>query len=470
MGDIKALVGTNETIPKEYPRSKLGLQILRADIAKLNKQIVLVAVNFRDIAHTLTRLPLKAESTSHFDSITEGNVTNLESPDSNYRELFDSAALIVSKILKQPKLIINAIACVHSDANTSAKIGVIEMNRILHPYFSDTSATTVLLLEGIKYQIDLFKPDNKDFREQTIETSSLFVENSSVISTWNSLYQPLPVTPNIQSEKVLTTLLKIYAVRVDVTRFFRELWIPVLPSIVAVITNRERDSSSHLKSLTKVAMRLLCHTFSEKSLISFPPTATAVGKAIFNISGKNGLCTYLFDLLMLPNLIKILSLADYDSVGGDVMIQYYACYSLDNWWPNSGDNRDPLRLLIYITWKLFSRSGIDSLDLTTLSSKQFFNEPFLDPSDISDHRLRYNLSTLQHVLNKSCHMLINLPLDLKGCELLNVNAISTTKDLKTAYPALTKDLDERLNSLLPKPKVTLVIKYFTCFVVYFFHY
>jgi hypothetical protein len=65
-------------------------------------------------------------------------------------------------------------------------------------------------------------------------------------------------------------------------------------------------------------------------------------------------------------------------------------------------------------------------------------------------------------------MLTNLPLDLKGCELLNVNAISTTKDLKTAHPTLTKDLDERLNSLLPKPKVTLVIQYFTLLCCMFF--
>lgn len=275
--------------------------------------------------------------------------------------------------------------------------------------------------------------------------------------SWNSLSKPLPLTPNVKRETVLTTLLKLYAVRVDVTSFFRHLWIPVFPSILAVISNTETNDSFTFKSLVKVAMRLLAHTFSERSIVSFPATATAVSRALFALAGRKALYTYLFDLLILPNLVKILLLADHDNVGGEVLRQYFLCYSQTSWWPEIGTGQkskyNPISTLIWIIWRLFSGAvGIDSLKLSTLSTVDFFsNGPTLDVTSMPDQRLQYLLSTLRRTIQKSCQILLHLSLDVTGSELCNFDPIRASVELKDALPHLSDNLDNRLQTLLPKP-------------------
>ena len=453
------------------PLSKLGIRILRSELEEASLKIVGLTLQCRELSH------LQLESRKSFDGINcnrkGSEVQNnwkqqlLNRPTIPiYKELYDSASSIVTDILRRPRLIIDAMACISpaSNGNLSfgqTKVGFIALNRILHPYFSDTSATTLLLLEAITYQTtkcqQMHRIDNGSSSSKRKASLSHFINNSSLLDTWNPLTQPLPVTPNVSSETLLTTVLKLYAVRVDVTIFFRELWKPVLPSIVAIISKSEVDDSS-LNSLVKVAVRLLSHTFSEKSIIMFPPTAVAVSRAIHAISGTEGVCMYLFDLLVLPNLVKVLSMAEYDFKGGDVLKQFHACYSQSTWWSDKSPSAySPVNSLIWVVWRLFSGAvGITGLPLSTLSTRAFFSScSYLDTSSMPDQRLQYILSTLGRAVLRSCRLIVHLPLDMSGCEWFNVDAVTATGDLKAALPQLADTLDARLISLLKKPQEML---------------
>jgi hypothetical protein len=452
------------------PISKLGIRILRSELEEASLKIVGLTLQCRELSH------LQLESRKGSDGAgynrKGSEIRNNWKQLLNrpilpiYKELYDSASSIVTDILRRPRLIIDAMACIlpASNGNLSfgqTKVGFIALNRVLHPYFSDTSATTLLLLEAITYQTakcqNIGRVDNGSSSSQRKASLSHFINNSSLLETWNPLTQPLPVTPNVSSETLLTTVLKLYAVRVDVTTFFRDLWKPVLPSIVAIISKSEVDDST-LNSLVKVAVRLLSHTFSEKSIIMFPATAVAVSRAIHAISGTEGVCMYLFDLLLLPNLVKVLSMAEYDFKGGDVLKQFHACYSQSTWWPDKSLSvYSPVNSLIWVVWRLFSGAvGITGLPLSTLSTRSFFSScPYLDPSSIPDQRLQYILSTLGRAVLRSCRLIVHLPLDMSGCEWFNVDAVNATGDLKAALPQLADTLDARLISLLKKPQEML---------------
>ena len=200
--------------------------------------------------------------------------------------------------------------------------------------------------------------------------------------------------------------------------------------------------------------------------MAFPSPATAVSRAVYALSGKAGLYNYIFDLLILPNIVKILSLAHYDSMGGNVIQQFHACYSHRCWWPDARTHEyNSVSCMVWIIWKLFSGAvHYDSLQLSTLTTKEFFTDgPPFDYSSMPDQRLQFIITTLSRYIRKSCQLLMHLPLDAKGCESFDTDAVVSTANLKTALPHLTEDFDRRLGSLLQKPKEiveTLVLSRF----------
>lgn len=447
------------------PLSQLGVKILREELAKTSSDIVGLTIQLREFPHGCSKFGKIAAGKKIYE---QHNRSQFEPP--IYRELYDSASSILTEILRQPRLIVEAIASTGCNRSSSSSIsqttvGFIIINRILHPYFTNSSSTTSLLFEAVIYQSEGYNNSDSNGSEET--AASLFIDNSSHADAWSPLVYPLPVTPNVQSETVLTTILKLYAVRLDVTTFFRNLWSPVLPSIAAIISNLGSDtvgdSSSKFKSIVKVALRLLSHTFSEKSITTFPPPAVAVSRALYTLYGNTGVYIYLIDLLILPNLVKILSLCEYDSVGINVVKQFHACYTQKSWWSDSNQNHDwnPVSSLIWMVWRLFTGAAhMDNSQLSALTCRDFFsNGHMLDISSMPDQRLQNILSTLKRSICKTCQLLLHLSLDAKGCETFDIDAMSATTDLKTALPHLAGDLDRRLSTLLEKPNeiVTAIV-------------
>lgn len=447
------------------PVSRLGLRILRSELENASSNVVKLTLQYRDLSHIVSesrQVTDQLYGSSNFSHAENVNLSRTRASASKanapiYKELYDSASSIVSGVLRRPRLIIDAIAF----SSSSSKLSFITVNRLLHPYFCDSSATTALLLDAIVYQSERFRLRNGRLSNPAgpkLISLSLFIDSVNSARAWNPLMQPLPLSPNVPNESFLTTLLKLYAVRVDVTSFFRKLWMPVLPSIVFLIGGSGREEPSKFNTFVKVAMRLLSHTFSEKSIISFPATVAAISRAIYALSGTEGLCVYLFDLLVLPNIIKILSLSDYDIAGGDVMTQFQACFSNSNWWPESSEcSFLPINTFIWTVWRLYTGSiGITGLALSTLSARNFFKgAPHLNSSSMPDQRLQSMLSTLGRSVKKSCRLMVHLALDASGCEYFSSDAVTVTGELKVALPDLAQSIESRLRALLPKPREML---------------
>lgn len=461
----------------DLPVTRLGLRMVRTDVANTSLKIATLTQHFRELSHS-RRYPIQASGFSireHDRNICHDTANDrrycfgFDPSIPAYTELFDCAASIATHAQHQPSLLVGAVAYdlfSKSNGTTSrqTKVGFIAMNRILHPYFTDSSVTTDFLLEAITYQMKQCQLNSqgsidimglKANENQLSSLFSLFIDKFSKARSWNPIQQPLPLTPNVHSETLLTTLLKLYAIRVDVTLFFKRLWTPVLPSIISTISMPVVDCSSAFKSLIKVATRLLSHTFSEKSMVLLPVTATAVSQALYALIGIEGLRTYLFDLLILPNLVKILSLADDDCAGADVLRQCNACYDRSNWWPeHKNEVYNPVRSLVWIVWRLYSGAvGITGHALSTVSAEYFFcDDPSIDSSSMSDQRLQNLLFTISRSVARSIELIVRLPLDVNKCRLFETMRGKKAEE-SNAYAALStaNALDRRLSIVTPKP-------------------
>ena len=460
----------------DLPVARLGLRIIRTDLVNTSLKVATLTQHFRELSHARRGVQqTSGVPTSEYDDVECSQIE----PDRRYcvefdpsipvyTELFDCAASIITSAQHQPQLLIEAVVYDflsggHGISLSKTKVGFITMNRILHPYFTDASITTDFLLEAITYQTRQCLINSHDsmntigLRSNKIRFPvpfAMFIDKLPGTMAWNSTQQPLPLTPNNSWETLLTTLLKFYAIRVDVTLFFKELWSPVLPSIISTIRMPIEDCSSAFKSLIKVATRLLSHTFSEKSMIILPATATAVSQALYAVIGIEGLHIYLFDLLILPNIVKILSLADDDFAGGDVLQQSNACYDRLSWWPeNSHGVYNPVRSLVWMVWRLYSGAvGITCQALSSLSAEKFFSDDAsIDSSSMSDQRLQNLLFALSRAIAKSVELIVRLPIDANTFNLCDIDRNMNGEE-KNAAAALTADaLDRRFTILVPKP-------------------
>ena len=211
-----------------------------------------------------------------------------------FKELEDGAASIISELIRQPRIIVDVLSYLRKDpvSSTSIIAGIV-INRIVHPFFNDSSATTALLFEMLAWQAEECQSTMHNSSSTSTDLKqffarALFIDDPSFLEEWDPLEQPLPVLPNCSSETLLTTLLKSFALRMDITWFFRELWNPVLPSVVAFLgvlpsshqtgfQTTQLEDGEVFKSAMKAVNRLLLHTFNEKSMMNWPPTATAIG-------------------------------------------------------------------------------------------------------------------------------------------------------------------------------------------------
>jgi hypothetical protein len=142
---------------------------------------------------------------------------------------------------------------------------------------------------------------------------ALFIANPQIAITWNPMLNPMPVVPQVDLETVLASLLRIYAIRRDVTAYFRAIWRPVLPSTLELLKESDSNDSIFFSNVWAVANRFLECTLSDKSMVVFPPIATAICRATHEVGDFEALHYYLLNLLILPNLLKILS-GDHESV------------------------------------------------------------------------------------------------------------------------------------------------------------
>ena len=461
----------------DLPVARLGLRIVRTDVANTSLKIATLTQHFRELSHS-RRYPIQTSgfSTREHDMNSCHDIANdrrycfgFDPSIPAYTELFDCAASIMTHAQHQPPLLVGAVAYdLFSKSNGTTfrqtKVGFIAINRILHPYFTDSSVTTDFLLKAVtcemkqcqlKNQVSIDIVDLSANKNQLSSPFSLFIDKFSEARSWNPIQQPLPLTPNISSETLLTTLLKLYAIRVDVTLFFKRLWTPVLPSIISTISMPVVDCSSAFKSLIKVATRLLSHTFSETSMVLLPVTATAVSQALYALIGIEGLRTYLFDLLILPNLVKILSLADDDCAGADVLHQCNACYDRSNWWPeHKNEVFNPVRSLVWIVWRLYSGAvGITGQALSTVSTECFFcDDTSIDSSSMSDQRLQNLLFTISRSVARSIELIVRLPLDVNKCRSFETMRSANSEESEVFAALSTANaLNRRLSIVTPKP-------------------
>ena len=220
-------------------------------------------------------------------------------------------------------------------------------------------------------------------------SDSLFV--ITIFFVRNPLDGPMPIVPMTHTESSLTCLLRIVAIRRDVTAYFRSTWRPLLPAVVAVL-NVDDDSSTassagpHVfANLVSVAHRLLLCAFRERSARSLPATMIAVCQTVFDIGGFEALCYYIFNLLVLPNLLKILA-GDHESTENEEVYRVDDIFTITNkyydhsfWCAMAGRGQafGPFPSLIWIIWRLFVyATNVEHVSLSSLTTTSFVGRRF----------------------------------------------------------------------------------------------
>ena len=418
------------------------------------------------------------------------------------------ASDIVTTLRQKPEYVVAAMADNNKlHGNVMTQIGFTALHRLLYPMSADTSMTTALLLQGINYQLDEMAAVEQLFSgvdSRLIISRALFVCDPEIALHWDPLHSPLPCVPQVPSETALACLLRLYAVRRDVTVYFRTIWRPVLPSVLALLNANslakfrvvaangggEGVSLLSLNNVLAVANRLLECTLNEKAIVVFPATATAVCRAVYEIGGRPAMYTYFFQLLVLPNLLKVLA-GDHESVENEDLYRLGAVDEVVNkyfdtsfWFfgdeldaeqqqaslrMNGDPALDPLRLLIWTVWRLFSCAAfMDDSALTVLSTKQFFSSAWPAPAPAAlaatkDFRVRNMVDRVRRKLERGCvDWLLQMPLDAQGSEYLGLedelDQIAQDPrrlELLQSNPEVAQLLDHRLSTLHFKPNEML---------------
>lgn len=434
------------------PCSAAGLSALRFDILEMNYQVhQLLAVLRGHLANDKGLLPLLItkedfENTNHTDNTPFGRITNTK--------VIALASDIITQLKQQPEHVVTTIAQLSGMGGSVAMgLAFIFIHRVLHPFSTDPSHTTALLLQGINHQLDAYaKQQTKQLRrsDRSATLHCLLIPSLEECMEWNPFTHVLPVTPVVTDETVFATLLRAYSLRRDVSAYYRTILRPVLPSILTLLsTVLHRQSTVLFQNLLTVAERVLDLTFSEQAMASFPSTATAIAQALNEIGTNQLMQTTVFYYLILPNVVKILC-SDHDSLENEMILGrdnnivdvnklVNRCYD-HRWWmtppfPSTAKGSmkedkdvfslDMLRSLLWMIWRLFSCSVYTTDEqITAMTSSQFCTERFSSSTSwntnyLTDDRLHKLLTKIRRRVEVGSMWLMKMPVDITGSQYLH---------------------------------------------------
>lgn len=451
--------------PSDFPQlpiSTSSLKVLRHDIDGSIRRV------HRQLARLRALLAGRAGYDCSLTTIVEENVE-----DDNDRVLITLASDIVTELKQQPQHITAAMASSHKLGGAAMlQIAFVSLHRLLHPFSTDNSLTTALLLESINFQLaelsaieEMVPPEDS----KKIVARALFISDPTLALSWNPREEALPVVPCVADETVLTCLLRCYAIRRDVTCYFRAIWMPVLPAISTLLgTFADLSDPLLLSNLLTVAHRLLECTFSDKAMTVFPPIATAVTRAINEIGGQDAMLFMLFNLIIMPNLVKIVG-GDHDSVENEDVHRVDAARSIVNKYfdcklwlqrPKREDldaealrSLDVLTSLLWVVWRLFTvaafmtESEVDCLTVPAFLQSRLNH---FNVSGVKERKLQNLVTRVKRRIAHGCAWLVRMPLDLQGSEYLGLNENQNFFGLPSS-PETTELLDMRISSLAFKP-------------------
>jgi hypothetical protein len=375
---------------------------------------------------------------------------------------------IMSELRHHPEYVISAMALCDPLATGMSQIAFTTLHRLLHPLSTDSSLTTLFLLQCINFQIEEIIAIGHLFPEldkKKLASRALYVSDPKTALHWNPLAQPLPVVPATQSETVLSCALRTYAIRRDVSLFFRCAWKPILHSISDVTKSSTVDGSRTWNNLVLTACRIIECTFNEAVITSWPPSATAVARSLFQIGGNDALHYYLFNYLILPNILRLLS-GDHSGMENERTIRLDGIgafseryYNIDSWWPLEGIEKapyNPVTALVWVLWKFYIGAAlINQADIEVLYADDFFRgyPATLSTAGVKDKKLRIMLLRCQRRIDHGCQCLLRMPLDMHGSSFLNIDPETALRDLGDISQTIPKkSMEKRMASIVLKPR------------------
>lgn len=446
--------------PGKPPKSVAGLRILQSDLKDTNNRVHKLLIQLRMSLALKAGIPCSVLDNTLKEFVDDRKI----SPIVNSKDIISSASSLASTLKNQLERFVSAMATTFRPGDADrVYLGFVLLHRLLHPFSCDSMLTSKVLLIALAYQAHESKDLTGLFTDvdiKIITSRTIFISDPTIALAWNPLAQPMPLMPNVPNETVLSCLLRLYSIRRDVSSFFRMAWKQAIPSIVAIISTvdtipnkafcnglrretnvdvkrtstdipAERSSfSSHsFKNLLSVANRVLECVLREDIAQIFPTPARVICQSLFEVGGIDSLHSYILNLLILPNIIKLLR-GDHESIENeavhdkfsvsDLLNQYY---NLDHWWPAPAkatpaqpemisdftkEPFNPVVNLIWLVWRLYSGATLlETSALEILTSRGFFaGGPFLDGARIPDQKIRNILVRLQHRADMFCKVLL----------------------------------------------------------------
>jgi hypothetical protein len=229
----------------------------------------------------------------------------------------------------------------------------------------------------------------------------------------------------VESETVFACLLRVFSIRRDVTSFFRSIWKPLLPAVLAVLNNDQNGGSHVFVNIISVTNRLLECIFQEKLSSHFPPIVIGICQHIYEVGGNDALHHYLFNFLIFPNLIKILA-GDHNSSENEdyfrlenvneLLNKYYdhTLWSTDNLIVSnnnvSSDVNQPFSSMLWVFWRIYTLAlCVHDISLATLTTKVFAGGRLnIDISGVVDQKLRSIISRLRRKIFIFCKSILEI--------------------------------------------------------------
>ena len=509
-----------------------SVRTLAAGVLEDNEKVHVLLMELREV------FALKRGLVCNFlfsnDNLDASNPPGGVYPQESVNSLLRLGTQLAELVIGQPGLVVRAIAALEQDYNEVDLIVYIVLHRVLHPFSSDNSYTTALLLEALNFQIEHapWDPEDDTFAQYDTHSAAstalsfpsrvqrhvklpVCTEQHSLLCMlllgvreskhipffWKPLFRPFlrdytyaEASPSQQAnsnlidssriegtpayqETVLTSILKSYGMRRDVSLFYRMVWRHVLPAIAGAVEGvgastsgvKQNPPTSNFSKLISLASRIIESAMLDDVSVIFPATATAVTRCLAETCGKDGMYTYLLNYLILPNLVKLL-LGDNDCAENEDVYKQPLLSSLTNkyfnyheWWPSSTsfvENKtsrkivvaDVAGVLIWCVWRIFTCAIFTQpSELTTFTAAKFFSNIGINETytEVADTRIRNVVSRMRLKIQKGCQCLLQLPLDVQGSEFLE--EVPHGAQVKVHTKVMGALLNKRIRNLMLKP-------------------